>query len=30
MSSNDEGNYDVITENNRKSSAFIDVKGNYI
>jgi hypothetical protein len=30
MSPNDEGNYDVITESDRKSSAFISVKGKFI
>ena len=30
VSPNDEGNYDVITESDRKSSAFVTVKGNLI
>lgn len=30
VSPNDEGNYDVVTESNRKSSAFVSVKGNGI
>ena len=30
ISPNDEGNYDVVTESDRKSSAFISVKGNDI
>ena len=29
VSPNDEGNYDVVTESNRKSSAFVSVKGKF-